>query len=162
MGFTIRYLSSSRRYHQHSHSDSQPRNGRLGYRCWGFPARAMGCTTAGRVYHPRLVCSHTHVPKWERGRWGQPFLHWVPLRTRGDQGIPCMSAARPRVLDRRRCRDREACQVCPLSRLLVQITNHWDECSIVTRPILVSAPEMGNQMPLRVRHVPLDEAVKAV
>ena len=29
----------------------------------------------------------------------------------------------------------------------------------MTRPVLVSAPEMGNQMPLRVRRVPLDEAV---
>lgn len=30
------------------------------------------------------------------------------------------------------------------------------------RPVLVSAPEMGNQMPLRVRRVPLDEVVPAV
>ncbi|KAF8501170.1 cytochrome P450 [Russula emetica] len=34
--------------------------------------------------------------------------------------------------------------------------------NIVTRPVLVSAPEMGNQMPLRVRRVPLDEVVPAV
>ena len=50
----------------------------------------------------------------------------------------------------------------PFFRLLSQIADHKDEFSIVTRPVLVSAPEMGNQMPLRVRRVPLDEVVPAV
>src|SRR6266446_6484037 len=135
----------------------------MGYRCRSFPARAMGCTAAGRGYYPRLICSHAYVPKWEWGRWGQSFLHRIPFRARGDQGIPCMSTARPRVFDRRRCRDRKACQVCPtLSWLLNQIADLCDQYSIVTRPVLVSAPEMGNQMPLRVRCVPLDEVVPTV
>jgi len=33
--------------------------------------------------------------------------------------------------------------------------------NVVTRPFVVSHPEMGSQMPLRVRRVPLDEVVRA-
>ncbi|KAI9448918.1 cytochrome P450 [Russula earlei] len=34
--------------------------------------------------------------------------------------------------------------------------------NIVTRPFVASSPEMGNQMPLRVRHVPQDEVIRVI
>lgn len=52
--------------------------------------------------------------------------------------------------------------VSPPSRLPSRIADLQDDRSVVTRPVVVSAPEMGNQMPLRVRRVPPDEIVKAV
>jgi cytochrome P450 len=53
---------------------------------------------------------------------------------------------------------RAKCVLSPFSRPAWHADLRYDG-SIVTRPFLASAPEMGNQMPLRVRHVPPDEVV---